>query len=47
MVVKMSVLVFWVVMPCGLVGRYKHFGRKYCLHLLRKADNKNQCNKKH
>jgi hypothetical protein len=24
--VKMSVLVFWVVMPCGLVG-------KYCLHL--------------
>jgi hypothetical protein len=21
--VKMSMLVFWVVMPCGLVGRYK------------------------
>jgi hypothetical protein len=22
---KMSVLVFCVVMPCGLVGRYSHF----------------------
>jgi hypothetical protein len=26
MVVKMSMLVFWVVTPCGLVGRYQHFG---------------------
>jgi hypothetical protein len=26
-VVKMSILVFWVVMPYGLVGRYhQHFG---------------------
>jgi hypothetical protein len=25
MAVKMSVLVFWVVMLCGLVGRYHHF----------------------
>jgi hypothetical protein len=25
-VVKMSMLVFWVVMQCGLVGRYRCFG---------------------
>jgi hypothetical protein len=24
-------LVFWVVMPCGLVGRYQSFGGKYFL----------------
>jgi hypothetical protein len=24
--VKMSMLVFWVVTPCGLVDRYQHFG---------------------
>jgi hypothetical protein len=30
MAVKMSVL-FWVVMPCGHVGRYQHFRGKYCL----------------
>jgi hypothetical protein len=23
---KMSMLVFWVVTPCGLVGRYQSFG---------------------
>jgi hypothetical protein len=26
-------LVFWVVTPCGLVGRYLHFRRTNCLHL--------------
>jgi hypothetical protein len=31
-VVKMS-MVFWVVTPCGLVGRYQCFGGTYCLHL--------------
>jgi hypothetical protein len=29
----LSMLVFWVVIPCGLVGRYKRFGGAYCLHL--------------
>jgi hypothetical protein len=29
---KMSVLVFWVITPCGLASRYQHFGT-YCLHL--------------
>jgi hypothetical protein len=24
--VKMSILVFWVVTPCGLVDRYQRFG---------------------
>jgi hypothetical protein len=24
MVVKMSMLLFWVVMPCGLIDRYQH-----------------------
>jgi hypothetical protein len=33
MAVKMSILVFWVVMPCGLVGRYQHSGGTYCLCL--------------
>jgi hypothetical protein len=32
MAVKMSRLVFWVVIPCGLVGRYKLFGGTYHLH---------------
>jgi hypothetical protein len=27
--VKMSMFVFWVVTPCGLVGRYQHFGGTY------------------
>jgi hypothetical protein len=31
--VKMSLLGFRIVMPCGLVGRYQRFGGKYCLHL--------------
>jgi hypothetical protein len=26
MVVKMSVTVLWVVMPCSLVGGYQNFG---------------------
>jgi hypothetical protein len=29
----MSMLVFRVVTPCGLVGKYKHFGETNCLHL--------------
>jgi hypothetical protein len=32
--VKMSMLVFWVVTPCGLVRRYQRFGETYCLQLL-------------
>jgi hypothetical protein len=31
--VKMSMLVFWIVMLCELVGRYQRFGVTYCLHL--------------
>jgi hypothetical protein len=31
--VKMLMLVFWIVTPCGLVGRYQRFGGTYCLHL--------------
>jgi hypothetical protein len=27
--VKMSMLIFWVVTPCGLVGRYQSFGGTY------------------
>jgi cytochrome c-type biogenesis protein CcmH/NrfG len=26
MVVKIPILVFWVATPCGLIGRYQHFG---------------------
>jgi hypothetical protein len=33
MAVKMSMLVFWVVMPCGLTGRYQHFRGTCYLHL--------------
>jgi hypothetical protein len=29
----MSMLVFWVVTPCGPVGKYQRFGETYCLHL--------------
>jgi hypothetical protein len=29
----LSKLVFWVVTPCRLVGRYQRFGGTYCLHL--------------
>jgi hypothetical protein len=36
--VKMSMLVFWVVMPCGLVGKYQRFGGTYCLHLFSPED---------
>jgi hypothetical protein len=28
----MSMLVLWVVTSCGLVGRYRRFGRTCCLH---------------
>jgi hypothetical protein len=31
--VKMSMLVFHVVTPCGFVSTYKRFGESYCLHL--------------
>jgi hypothetical protein len=31
--VKMSLLVFWVVTPCVLVGRCRCFGGTNCLHL--------------
>jgi hypothetical protein len=24
---------YWVVMLCGLLGRYQHFGETYCLHI--------------
>jgi hypothetical protein len=27
-------LVFWVVTPCGLVGRYQCFGETYCLYIM-------------
>jgi hypothetical protein len=33
MVVNMSLVVFWVVTLCGLVGGYHHFEGTYCLHL--------------
>jgi hypothetical protein len=32
-VLKTTMLFFWVVTPCGLLGRYKRLGRAYCLHL--------------
>jgi hypothetical protein len=32
-VVKMSVVVFWVVTSCGLLDGYEHFGGTYCHHL--------------
>jgi hypothetical protein len=28
----MSVAIFWVMTPCGLVGGYQRFGRTYCFH---------------
>jgi hypothetical protein len=31
--VRMSILVLWIVTPCGLVGTYQRFGETYCLHL--------------
>jgi hypothetical protein len=33
--VKTSMLVFWVVTPCGLVGRYKRLGETYCTWVLK------------
>jgi hypothetical protein len=33
MAVKMSMLVFWAVTLCGLVGIYQRFKEIYCLHL--------------
>jgi hypothetical protein len=34
MALKILLLVFWVVMACGLfIGRYKHYRGTYCLHL--------------
>jgi hypothetical protein len=33
MAVKMTMLYFWFVTQCRLVGRYKRFGTTYCLHL--------------
>jgi carbohydrate-selective porin OprB len=30
---KMSIVVFWVVTPCGLVGSYQRFRRKYLLYI--------------
>jgi hypothetical protein len=30
---KMSMVVFWVVTSCGLVGGCQRFGGTYCLHL--------------
>jgi hypothetical protein len=29
----MPMLVFWIVKPCGFVGRYQSFGGTYCLNL--------------
>jgi hypothetical protein len=28
--VKISIMVFWVVTPCGLAGTYHRFGGTYC-----------------
>jgi hypothetical protein len=28
-----SMFVFWVVTPCGRVGRYRRFGGTYCLKM--------------
>jgi hypothetical protein len=33
MTVKISMLFFWVVTPCGFADRFKRFGRTYCFHL--------------
>jgi hypothetical protein len=30
---KMLMLVFWILIPCGLVGRYRRFGEAYRLHI--------------
>jgi hypothetical protein len=33
MAVKMLMVVFWIVMPCGLVGGYQRSGGTYHLQL--------------
>jgi hypothetical protein len=33
MAVKNLMLLFWTVIPCGLVGRHQHFGKTYRFHL--------------
>jgi hypothetical protein len=35
---EMSVFVFWIVTPCGLVGRQQLFGGTYCLNFLGYVD---------
>jgi hypothetical protein len=43
MAVKMSIIVFRVVVVCSLVGGYQHFGRMYRLHLQLKIKAVWQC----
>jgi hypothetical protein len=31
-VLKTSMLLYWFVTPCGIVGRHQRFGETYCLH---------------
>jgi hypothetical protein len=31
--VTIKIMFFWVLVPCGLIGRCQHFGETYCLHL--------------
>jgi hypothetical protein len=31
-------MLFWVKVPCGLVGRSRRFGEAYCLHLQRSSN---------
>jgi hypothetical protein len=33
MEVKMLMLLFWVIRPCGIAGRYQCFGGTYFLYL--------------
>jgi hypothetical protein len=33
MVMKILMMFFWVVTPCGPIGRYQCFRETYCLHL--------------
>jgi hypothetical protein len=32
MVVRMTILLFWFVTPCRLLGRYRRFAETCCLH---------------
>jgi hypothetical protein len=32
-ILQLSVVVFWVVTPCDLIGGYQRFGGTYRLHL--------------